>query len=238
MKIYLYDISQLNIEEAMEKVSKERKEKASKCRADMDKRRSLGVDLLLSHALKELCPELTVPAKLIADENSKLHIEFDGHDKAILEQSNIVGYAGGTIEFSVSHSGKYVALILADDCHTEVGIDIEKQKDSKNGIAARFFTEEECAVITTRQRMFVYWTLKESFLKAIGLGLKYPMNKFKAMPEGDLDDKQSHGSIYVQNEFEGTYYGKSFNIAPDYNLSICTHNYDCRDVLDNSIIFV
>ncbi len=83
--------------------------------------------------------------------------------------------------FNISHSGEWVVVVFSDD---EIGVDIEKIKDINFEIAQRFFSEEECDNIFTKnekeklEQFFIYWTIKESFLKAIGTGLTRPLNTF------------------------------------------------------------
>ena len=59
--------------------------------------------------------------------------------------------------FNVSHSGKYVVLATAN---SEIGIDIEKIRDTEKIHSAKGFTSKE--------EFFEMWTKKESIIKYLG----------------------------------------------------------------------
>lgn len=89
------------------------------------------------------------------------------------------------INFNISHS-KDVALFCFAKNST-IGIDVEfKRQDIEiKEIAKRFFTAKENTSLDhfpEKQKLeifFTYWTCKEAFIKAIGKGLSYPLNKFE-----------------------------------------------------------
>ena len=73
--------------------------------------------------------------------------------------------------FSISHSGRFVAVAI---CDQSVGIDIEDlschAKADFVGMAKRFFTPAEVGWIgDDRERFFRVWTYKEAYAKATGL---------------------------------------------------------------------
>jgi 4'-phosphopantetheinyl transferase len=69
----------------------------------------------------------------------------------------------------------------------EIGVDVEHIRDipEMDQIAERFFSVGENAVFRSlprskkRQAFFSFWTHKEAFIKAIGEGLFYPLNRFE-----------------------------------------------------------
>lgn len=73
--------------------------------------------------------------------------------------------------FSVSHSGGFVAVAVADE---EIGIDIETIKQRRQSVEKRVFNESEIKLIAEStdcdEAFYRLWTLKESYLKAIGTG--------------------------------------------------------------------
>ncbi len=88
------------------------------------------------------------------------------------------------LQFNVSHSNDQALFALAKD--QELGVDIEliTPKRSCEEIAQRFFANEEyeawkvlpeCQQLTGFYRI---WTRKEAYIKAIGLGLNYPLKDF------------------------------------------------------------
>lgn len=88
------------------------------------------------------------------------------------------------IRFNLSHTHGLVALVLSRG--REVGVDVEDCGRMTDGlaIADRFFSPLEVQDLhrlpAHRQpdRFFDYWTLKEAYIKARGLGLALPLDQF------------------------------------------------------------
>ncbi|WP_067800221.1 4'-phosphopantetheinyl transferase family protein [Actinomadura formosensis] len=85
---------------------------------------------------------------------------------------------GSELNFSLSHSGDRVVLVLAEGA--EVGVDVERESDRDiDRLAEMVLTAREreaLAAMTDRQRGFhAYWSRKEALLKATGHGLAAPM---------------------------------------------------------------
>jgi 4'-phosphopantetheinyl transferase len=85
------------------------------------------------------------------------------------------------IFFNLSHSGKWILCGVGDK---NIGLDVEIIKEINLNVAKRFYADEEYYSIIAvskyeQQRLFYrYWTLKESYIKAEGLGLSIPLNSF------------------------------------------------------------
>ena len=86
------------------------------------------------------------------------------------------------IHFSISHSGSKVAVAFSD---SEVGCDIEIIGDIDLNVAQMFFSRSEYeALLSIREELerrntfFRCWTLKESYMKAIGKGLNIDSESF------------------------------------------------------------
>lgn len=98
---------------------------------------------------------------------------------------------GGGIEFNVSHTRRYLALAFAAD--GALGVDVEGDRGATDllRIARRFFAtgeyEKLAALPADRQtRAFLRcWTQKEAYIKAHGVGLSMPLNRFEVgvLPE-------------------------------------------------------
>lgn len=122
-----------------------------------DKMRGIGAGLLL---------------KYIFDNN---HIKYDDlrinqYGKPYIENSQ-------AIRFNISHSGDFVVCTFGND---ESGVDIEKEVNCID-VAKRFFTKEEYQRIAHGDiDMFTrIWTLKEAYIKELGVGFSIPLNSFE-----------------------------------------------------------
>lgn len=86
--------------------------------------------------------------------------------------------------FNLSNTDGLVACVVAHA--REVGVDVEAMDRNANapGVAERFFAPAEVAALKAlpeaaqHRRFFQYWTLKESYIKARGLGLSIPLDQF------------------------------------------------------------
>jgi 4'-phosphopantetheinyl transferase len=87
------------------------------------------------------------------------------------EQHPASPLAGGDVWWSASSSAGLAAVAIAG---CRVGLDIEKQGERPRWerIAERFYSDDERrAVAGSPLRFLELWTLKEAYLKALGLGL-------------------------------------------------------------------
>ncbi len=88
------------------------------------------------------------------------------------------------IRFNLSNTRGLIACIVAKGL--EVGVDVEdtERKSETVGVANRFFSPLEVAALHAlpaarqRGRFFDYWTLKEAYIKARGMGLAIPLDQF------------------------------------------------------------
>lgn len=82
------------------------------------------------------------------------------------------------IRFNISHSEGYAAAAV---CEREVGVDIQVVREVREGVITKLCDETELMYVNgsaDRSRAFIQlWALKESYIKAIGLGMSFPMDK-------------------------------------------------------------
>lgn len=86
--------------------------------------------------------------------------------------------------FNLSNTETLIACAVCKQ--QDIGFDIEtmQHKSSTVEIAKRFFSKQEVEALLEvkqeqqRQRFFQYWTLKEAFIKAKGMGLYLPLQQF------------------------------------------------------------
>lgn len=87
-------------------------------------------------------------------------------------------------QFNLSHSKQWAVLAVGIDC--ELGVDVESTSDrhSTLSIAQNYFHADEIAqlekfTLETEQQEYFFrlWTLKESFVKALGTGISTGLDK-------------------------------------------------------------
>ena len=106
-----------------------------------------------------------------SDTDPLQHIRHNTYGKPFVE---------GTIDFNISHSGKYVVCICSNTY--KVGIDIEEMKSIDYLDFKSQMCEEEWNRLLQaqdkKQEFYHYWTSKEATIKAIGKGLSIPLKSF------------------------------------------------------------
>ncbi len=116
--------------------------------------------------------------------------------------------------FNLTHSGDYAILAVSSGC---VGVDLEKIRPINwSHIAARFFHPLERDFLVhapdPRAAFFWIWTLKESYLKAEGLGFSVSPASFSILPTGDFEALMNG---------ETSYRFRRFGALDGYCLSVC-----------------
>lgn len=205
--LYILEVSQLSDEWLFKKayslVSDARRKKADRLITPSDKCLSLGVEILLMYGLKKA--GITDPVSICCTDKGKPYLA----DKKAF--------------FSLSHSGKYAICTVSDK---DVGCDIEKIGNADTKIAKRFFHPSEYEDILNRSLaaeknmlFYRYWTLKESFIKAVGLGMKLPMNSFCIIPtDKNISVKQSVDT--------NAYSFAEFSEIPGYCCGVCMNGQE------------
>jgi len=168
-----------------------------------------NVAALQHHVFGNLLVKMQLRRMIFTDQQ-EVSIYYNEHAKPMLSgQSNV--------HFNISHSGRWVVAAFAEK---PVGIDIERVKTANMLVAHRFFSEEEIAFLTQKQMterdewFFRFWTLKESYLKAIGTGLSKPLSSFVIKFEGEkiylLDEGLPVQANLLHLDFDS-----------DYKISVC-----------------
>ncbi|XP_026562699.1 L-aminoadipate-semialdehyde dehydrogenase-phosphopantetheinyl transferase [Pseudonaja textilis] len=120
---------------------------------------------------------------------NKIQLQRTSQGKPVLV--NALSSSQSNFSFNVSHQGNYTVLAAEPDC--QVGIDIMKTTMPGSGsipdffqLMKRQFTEEEWRVIKSRKNEWLqldmfhrHWALKESFVKAIGVGIGFDLQRIE-----------------------------------------------------------
>lgn len=111
------------------------------------------------------------------------------------------------IEFNISHSGEMILVAFSRDA--KIGVDIQEIIDCSEylEIARSFFEPEEVKNIeesNSKELFFQYWSAKEAYLKAIGVGLT--SMEFKDGLTGFTDERAENNQTFFKREqWEGVF---------------------------------
>lgn len=182
MKIYYTSVEDKATEEEYENmltlVDNEKRERIKKFKFENDRLRSLyGEIMARSLAVQELH---------IA--NDKLVKKINEHGRPYFD--NVENW-----HYSISHSGKYVACAVSN---FNLGVDIEHKNGYKEKISKRFFAKDEIESLSlcdesNREKLFyTFWTIKESYVKYLGVGLVKELSSFSV--------KKDESGFYIVDE--------------------------------------
>lgn len=172
-RIFIADVSCIDIEAFLSKVSPARREKTLRLAGDDDKRRSLGVELLLK--------------------------KVTGRSDYVLSKNEKPYFPDNEVFFSLAHCGDYAVCAVSD---VPVGVDIELPRVGGARLAKRFFQPDEAALVYAADdpdRKFCrLWTLKESYIKYADLRLG-DVRSFSVVSgaEGCSFSSASHGEYLI-----------------------------------------
>ncbi|MFT5717100.1 MAG: 4'-phosphopantetheinyl transferase [Oleiphilaceae bacterium] len=107
------------------------------------------------------------------------------------------------LSFNLSHSGRMIVLAVTNK-HA-IGVDIEtlKQKTPSTDLAKHYFAPEEYQQLKGltnnefHSHFFDFWTLKEAYIKACGLGLSIPLDSFSFSFVTPLKTSQQKSAIKI-----------------------------------------
>ncbi|MCR4955138.1 MAG: 4'-phosphopantetheinyl transferase superfamily protein [Lachnospiraceae bacterium] len=205
MKLKFYNITELSeqqYEKYYQKVSPSCRERADRFRQKADAYRHVMGEVLLFSCMEEVLGKVPVD-KIERNEYGKPYVK--GSDDFF---------------FNISHSGDYVVVV----CHNEpVGVDIQEMRTISPAMVKKIFTKEEVTYLASlsekeRERhKIMLWSMKESYIKYLGLGLSREMDTFfvdakrgKAVDMKDCPPKEAEIFVTLWKE--------------NYYLSICTKN--------------
>lgn len=131
---------------------------------------------------------------------------------------------GENTPFNLSHSGRWAVCSASDTAGVKVGCDIEIVREARMKVAERFFCPSEKEQLRAaggeeqRQLFYRYWVLKESFMKAVRLGMALDTRSFEIGFDGE--DRPFLKSRPA--EFSETYYYKEHRIPGcDACIAVC-----------------
>ncbi len=120
-----------------------------------------------------------VLAAYLETDPRELEFAFSENDKP-----ELAGKHARKLYFNLSHTRGLIALGIHASC--AIGVDVEtiEVDRAESGIARRFFSAHEFEWLSQFsgadyiENFFRIWTLKESYIKAKGMGMKLPLKDF------------------------------------------------------------
>lgn len=150
--------------------------RAARFRFDADRHRFAATRALVRHVLSSY---VDVPPE-------GWLIEVDGQGRPFVAGPPV----GRKLRFSAAHTADLGMCAVAMDL--AIGADVERLRaDAPLDVAAHFFAPAEADAVRAAppaeqaERFFTFWTLKESYAKARGLGLALPLHQFAFEMSGD-----------------------------------------------------
>lgn len=182
-------------------VSAEKKKKVDSYVKKEDAYRSLLGDVLIRSVI---CKQYKIF-------NQDIKYDYNKYGKPFWKGSN-------HFFFNISHSGDWIVGIVDK---FPVGIDIEQIQPINLEIISHFFSDEEVedlnAISSVGKIDYFYdlWTLKESYIKAIGKGLSIPLYSFT------IKKNKEEGFTIKQDNLDASYFFTQYQIDSNYKLSVC-----------------
>ena len=215
LRLLTMNVTQLNEDELFQafysQMSDFRKKKIDRLRFRKDKNLSLGAGILLNRGLQPygLCER-------------QMHYALRENEKPYFQNEP-------SICFNLSHSDTQVLAAVSDH---EVGCDVERIKPIDLQLAKRFFAPEEYTLImaaqTEKEKTLLFyrlWTLKESFIKCTGMGMRLPLNQFS------IDLKAEPIQVKCSS-FSEQYSFAEYSQIPDYCISCCIQGENPKPQLE------
>ena len=134
------------------------------------------------------------------------------------------------LSFNISHTDGLVALAITRN--QALGIDVEhlRARSAPLDAASQFFTAHEaqallaCPAHMQHDRFFQYWTLKESYIKARGMGLSIPLDQFSFDLQRDAEVGISFDPRLDDHPSRWRFW--QFRIGSDFLMSLCVQRGD------------
>ena len=192
-----------SLEKLLPSVSKEKQERIKKFFQTNDAYRSLIGELLVRFILYKQYGSIL----------GELEFSKNLYGKPFLKEYPFFHY-------NIAHSGEWVVCATGNE---EIGVDVEEIIPFNMRVAKGVFTNKEYRDLLNIEddehtAFYDIWTLKESYVKAIGRGLSIPLNSFNV---------KIHDDHYIEltDEFTGKtitdFTCKQYKLNDNYRLSVC-----------------
>jgi len=191
-------------------IPQDRIQRMVKYRRESDKKLLIGGELILTSYMSEKLDKSW--ASLMSTESRLLERGLNEYGKPYFIRHP-------DMAFNISHSGKYCVGAFSD---VQIGVDVQIKSEPYAEIADSFFNDDERKILYALPEdkradyFFTMWTLKESYMKAVGKGMQISLK--------DIRENKTSNDTYVisaKNE-AGRYVARTLSDFDDeYKLSVC-----------------
>lgn len=129
------------------------------------------------------------------------------------------------VTFNLSHTQSLIVLGVSK--RRALGVDVENlwAREASIDIADRYFAPQEVAALAAaprhqrQYRFFEYWTFKEAYIKARGMGLSLPLDKFSFHYPDDRAVEIAIHPEFADHSKRWQFW--QFRPTPEYLVAIC-----------------
>lgn len=144
---------------------------------------------------------------ILSDELKSYDIEFSENTVSYNKYGKPFLKDYKNLYFNISHCRELAVCAIEK---SEVGVDVESIREYRAGVLRRAFSEKEKNIFENSENsdemFFRIWTLKESFVKALGIGISYPLKSAEFLIDEDSItsvgcDGFSFTQLVINNKF-------------------------------------
>ena len=194
LKTHIEECGDSFYEKALRYLSYEHKLKASKYRNREDQCSCIVGDYMLHKCVSEECNCSLADVRISHSDTGQPYITYPNNTGLYI---------------SLSHSGGYVIAAINP---FQIGIDIEIVRDIDEAVLNHVLSDVEKEYVgRSKRRFFEVWTMKEAYLKCIGIGIT------------GLDMLKKTDVFHLSSQYNASV----FESTDEYVISICYLNSEC-----------
>lgn len=204
VNVYYSKFDKINFNKIEENMSDIQKIELAEKKSSSSFFQSLVSHFLLSYALSE------------KGENPAFSLEFNSYGKPYIKNSKYF--------FNISHSYDCAACAIS---LLDIGLDVEKIRQIDNRkisiLCNRTLSDDEKKVLDENNLVYSFlkiWTIKESYLKLLGIGLRYDLKNFSIdFSKGTVKYRDYDLAYFFLSEIDGFIFCLSSFKKEEYYIS-------------------
>jgi len=218
--VFLFQLGLFNSKDLLPCLSEDEHNRAGKLKVEQKKNQFVITRGILRRLL----------SSSLGKEPREIMFSYEQHCKPVINDK----FNNKSVEFNISHSGDYA--LIAMTLENKVGVDIEEINTEIDfqSLSNRFFSEMEKKELISLDRneqldaFYRAWVRKESFIKAIGKGVAFGLDRFSVSLE---ENKEAGMEIVITESLNNEWFCYDLINLDNYKTALTT----CRKGID--IIF-